>query len=350
MSFAYTYIENRSLSRVAGAERSTRAFRDWVLSDPANGESQERMVRLLDGLRTEPGSAEALAKRLSESGVRVAVTVGLAWSPDSLETQSGFVQDLFEALLSTGIETHFLRTLPLGTFDENAVRVAQQLEPLLLEERRPLVLMGMCKGSPDLLGGLAFVAAKLGAALVAERCAGVLNLSGLVGGTYVGDAFERPWLAGVTGFLSRRFGRQEPPNAWALFGALPAFSSARASEFMERVYPRLPRGIPYLSAAGVATTAESLLAEDSYMQWIRRRARNFRLTRCANDAFIEYPRMLLQKELLPEARSIVFESSHLLLDGRLGPHSFPDRATRTQLFLALYAHVLELGSGLSRAT
>ena len=66
------------------------------------------------------------------------------------------------------------------------------------------------------------------------------------------------------------------------------------------------------------------------------------LAKGATDGFLEYPDNMLPDSAVPQNYTVVFDGSHLLMDGNFGGYSLIDQKNRTAAYSAMFKTLMDL--------
>ncbi len=319
---------------------------------------EEDMTRMLGA-----GEAQALQEMKARDNVVVLVSMGLGWDETVDEHTVGYVKAFVETVQSIGVPVEVLERNTWGGLAENAALLQKTVERHLAAGK-DVVLLGLCKGVPELLAGaVAAVAPTLDDARAQTRRAadrgrvvGVINMSGMLSGILFGDwvaPFATPLAAGgaVLGAIPLRT-VQETGHYMAV---LPQLSTSKVERFTAAFLPGLPSDAVYIDVVGVVP-GDGLLVEDigamgPFIEADRRRD----LAKAANDGFVRYPGNELPRTvpgrgagkadavepLAARHYTVVMSGSHMLFDGAFGPWSMASLDNQRALFRATVNFVVD---------
>ena len=363
----FTFEINQWLTDLYGVGFAGDVYRAWIESKPRNRELRAQYLREIELVQSSPDPAAALRDRAGN--LTVLVSLGMDWDPAT--APPGSAVDIFahESQME-GIETVLLKNHARDDSWSNIDILAEQLEQTL-DSGRDVILMGLCKGSPELLAAMVEATSRYLDVDRTQKARGphrgkilaYINISGLLGGTLFADAMKKiPFQKYAGPFLqdSRRLAHLFPYNLFLrdtpenrTFSQAETFGDAL--EQMEQMSQdemlkfdrstwlgRLPSDVLYLSGVGIADDKRGFNdAQGSFTAQFRNMGRKWHFTRAANDGFIEYPKEALPDGISSQEYEIVFNASHVLWEGYFGPYYLDSPRMREALFMAMYNVVLD---------
>jgi hypothetical protein len=304
----YTLALNRELTRDYGIRYSVELYRLWVLSQPGNQRFKEAALESLQS------SDQAIRMGERYFGVRILFARELAHAREELGGRFG---PIVETLRSFGIAADPLQLEPLGSVRKNADRIFAQVSQVL-DRGEDVILVGASKGSTDVLRALIQspeIAQHKGQKPGRGRVLAFVNLVGVVGGSIIADATDRPgmsWLLDAIAYLGSQFAARIPHDA----RAISDLTSRGCSSLFRQAPGRLPNELLIVNVVA-ATPGNGISLTPQLAKLQNLAVRRLRRHYGAGDGYVEYPLNVVPKNWAPGAKNftLLVDSSHMLLDG-----------------------------------
>lgn len=325
----FTRKRNRQLMRDYGIGFANRAYQASVENKPEN-QAFSGLVKAY--LRNEE-AAPALSQRMA--GITVLLVPGYMQSPknDRLSALRGF-------LGSMGLDIQMAPIVPTGDVASNSKIVARHLTDLL-SENRSVILMGGSKGVPEMLSALAQVeqARKGLGAQAPGKVISVVNLAGMISGSFIVD-WGKSWPQRWVVLNQLKTAAEDLGVEWVSDEGFENMGTEFLTSWTKGYLPLLPKDIPYFSVLGVPRR-DGLVRDKEISSLQGEWSRKFYAPHGGNDGYIEFPGTSLPAGVFPRHYELVFDSSHILLDGYFEglDLSFPENQKRT--FGALFQAVMD---------
>ncbi len=292
--------EARSVARSEGLP----AARELVVqrlgeADDSGGDLEARVIRTTrDQTLVLPDSLAALSPA-ARKRVAIVIVPGTKTGFGGPSKTRDCLHEAAKAAESMGFLTRFIDTPPRGGVPENAVLVAEQIEPVF-DQADHVILVMLSKGAHDLIYYLQEYALELPAEQRA-RIGAVLSLVGTVQGSVVADYFANAprlvplstrLMLGVRGHGNQvgmlktvarspwrpedasRMGEAFPNLTWVSLAMVPDGANGEISEKLWSPFlrQRISRNSPYYSPAdGLVETAAAVLPDEvDLTEWIVR--------------------------------------------------------------------------------
>ena len=201
-----------------------------------------------------------------------------------------------------------------------------------------LILMGASKGAPELLQ--AIVALAQDNPNVVARIKGVVNLSGMMDGSFLLDWGNKfPQKIFVEAQMKK--GAKSMGVDLKTMDGLWDMTSKALAKVIPETLPHLPDSAVYFNVLGVP--GDNGLVRDKAIETLQGAASRTQVgMHGANDGYIEFPGTEIPNDLGLSLYTITFNSSHVLLDGWYGKHDLNDAIERTAVLRALFSAILDL--------
>jgi hypothetical protein len=342
----FTLETNRELSKKYGKGFAGEIYQAWIESQPANAAFRASYLETLSTLQAGARRSDSLSKKAK--GLHALVIMGLGWDQDLKPSTPFYVRDFVTEIQQTGIDTTILKRPALGTYEENVALLVPQIKERL-RAGEDIILFGLCKGSTEMLAATSQV---LSSYLDSERTqknrpagygriVAVINLSGMFRGTYLAELASSIHGTRTLGRVLRKMPFPKLEEAGEYERALPSISVAHLSEARSQFTTGLPSDAVYVEVVGVVP-GNGLIANDTAtMRTFQNMDRALHLAVGASDGFIEYPGNTLPDDVSSDHSVMVFNGTHMLTDGTVGPYDLSDRKTRINAYQALYEMVLD---------
>ncbi len=281
------------------------------------------------------------AKKLSyPKNMKIIVNMGLGWDAENYAIQMPHVKSFIDDVKTLGPEVIFLNKYPYGPIEQNIESIKPQLKGLLRDEKSQYVLLSLCKGTPEIL-----VAA---AELVKEnpnfkkRIAGFINLSGMMAGTFFSSQrldiqtiveIEKTIDSLPTKNTFSKYDRQK--TVWSL----PFVSVKSVAKNIRPVLNTSFDDIPAVNVSG-AIMNDRIEKRDTPLKMFILYNKIMSLYPYGNDGFIDVTQTHLPKSMFRNQKSMVINSSHLLVDGYLDEYDLMDIKNRHLFYRGIFQSLL----------
>lgn len=336
---ALTPAGNQLIAKEHGEQEAARRYTEEIVANRTNADIRAQMLEMI--------LAQKKAKQhrsLSRTDFTLVVNVGLGWNDAQGPETPTYVHEFVDDMRSLGVPVVFMQKDPYGHIGDNAKTIAPQLEQVLAGDR-PVVILTLCKGTPEMVGALDQVLSldasrrQTGGAHIAAY----LNLSGMLTGTFYSDVFSDSRLVGLLGKRMMR-SKDEMTIEWGKTAlATPHMRSAVIEGYLQDRLLGLPTDAFYLNVVG-APTDRALLKNETPLAPFIRLNDWFRFFTAANDGYLDVTRIALPRWAAPHQGTITLNASHLLTDGWFGEHLLTDQFTRRAFYRALFETAIQRGS------
>ena len=210
----------------------------------------------------------------------------------------------------------------------------------------------MCKGSPELLAAYHLATQRY---LDAERTqrqrdpgrgrvVAYLNLSGMIGGTFLGDALKNVPLHNYVGpVLNDKFKDGTAHDIGQALLQLETMDPATLTRFNQKTWMKgIPSDVTYFNVVGVPPETGYAVFESGLVKTMRKWIRKFHLSDAANDGYIEYPRNEIPAGTAQRQVTLVLPGSHMLWDGMYAGEIMGQPETRKALTTAMFHTLLDV--------
>lgn len=343
----YSKALNTELTKKFGVGFAGQVFREFLLAQPKNAAALTELENYFKEFRSKNSqvvSAQEI-KKLSKGSVLL-VSMGLDWDHHVNQHTPSYITAFLSKIREAGVEVQFLERDPVGLVEDNIRQITPQVEKILASGKN-IILLGMCKGMPEVL---APVATTLRGKLDANRrqinikgrgkVVGVIGISPMMGGLYLADTRDRyvvfDALEEVTSWIPDR--RSDMASDY--IRSMESMTSEKTDRLYAQINSSLPADVPYLGLAGIVP-GDGLLKVNNSMKAFFDINRRLNLA-AANDGLLEYPKMLFP---LSYAQDQVFNvpvhASHMMVDGSLNAFSLQEPQNERALYYATLKFVLK---------
>ncbi len=332
----YTIEKNRELTNDYGGGFAGDVYAAWLRQEPENAKAEKDLLKEFEKALEEEDPT--VTNKAKSKDIVALYSLGMGWDPKDAPPDSTMAI-LNAEMLKLGVETKFLKNHPMAGIPENVEILTKQIVDELATGK-DVILVGLCKGSPELLG--AFAAAmknrlddkreQKNRPRGDGRVLAFLNVSGLIGGTYIADKAKTfpKWL--LTSFKVKE----------EMLKQMESMTSAAAIDFNKTWVGKLPSDVVYTSLVGIVPeTGMNPALESKWMAQMRGITKLLKLADAAHDGFIEYPKQAIPTGNSTRETTIVIEGSHVLWEGYLGRHELNSPKARRALFSALFRQTLD---------
>ncbi len=327
----YTFATNRMLSQKFGQMFSAMVFKAWIELDKRNRDFKNSVLKDIINLK-KPIEKPFVAYA---DRIKIVVSFGLGWEEKYTRTTPDYIKNFLSDIKALGLEVLFLKNNPFGRVADNVQKITPSLEAEL-NSGRDLILISLCKGTPELLAA----EAKLNQAGHKGRILGHVNLSGMLTGAIFSDFAKEIILPKILAPALKLVPFESVSDSVKMLDAVDYMKSSVIKDTVERSIPFLDKSIFYVNITG-APMSMDVFNGKSPMKIIL----NFNLKKTfvnsANDGFLEMPGTLIPKAISENQVSLILDSSHLLSDGSLDGHKIGSSATRQILYYSVIKSILE---------
>lgn len=345
----FTRTVNQRMAGKLGMGFTSEVYHAWLEKKPKNAEAKRHFLRLLQ--RIEQGQQPSLAARAAH--VRFVMIPGVGGnaqeitqdSPPALLEGFGGLPRIFKSI---GLRFHLLQSATMAPIDDNIAVVLPRIREIL-SSGEDIILIGGSRGLPEMMGVLARLKQEP-PANGSGKILGVVNLSGLAAGSLLCDAGVKWPVPSVVRNLVRAAKLLKIAGSEKISDrnvhAIIEMSSGPMSAYFEKLLPEVPRDVPYLSLVG--TRHGNGLADG---QPEIRRLQNMLIRpiipqAAANDGYVEYPGTDLPEPWGLDSRTLVFNASHMIVDGEYTPEwKFSDPQRGGILLSGLFHMLLDMVEG-----
>ena len=345
----FTRTVNQRMAGQLGMGFTSEVYHAWLEKKPKNAEAKRHFLNLLQ--RIEQGQQTSLAERAAQ--VRFVMIPGVGGnfeeitqdSPPALLEGFGGLPRIFKSI---GLRFHLLKSATMAPIDDNIAVVLPRIREILSSGEN-IILIGGSRGLPEMMGVLARLKQEP-PAQGAGKILGVVNLSGLAAGSLLCDAGVKWPVPSVVRNLVRAAKLLKIAGSEKISDrnvqAIIEMSSGPMSAYFEKLLPQVPRDVPYLSLVG--TRHGNGLADG---QPEIRRLQNMLIRpiipqAAANDGYVEYPGTDLPEPWGLDSRTLVFNASHMIVDGEYTPEwKFSDPRRGGILLSGLFHMLLDMVEG-----
>lgn len=327
----YTVKTNRSLSKRFGQLFSAQVFKAWIESKKENSELK---ASVLKDLRSLKSPLEKPFAHLSDK-VKLVVSFGLGWEEKYNRTTPFYITNFLNDIKSLGLPVLFLKKNPFGKVSDNIAKIIPSLESEL-DSGKDLILISLCKGTPELLGAEAELAKnnKLGKIL------GHVNLSGMLGGAIFSDFAKEIIFPKIVAPLLKLIPSDQVRDSAKMVDAIEYMKTSVIEHTLSQATPHLDKDIFYINITGAPMT-NAVFYGKSPMKPILNYNLKSAFVNSANDGFLEMPSTLIPTSISKNQASLILDSSHLLTDGTLEEFKIESESNRRILYYSVVKTILE---------
>lgn len=329
---SYTRELNRELTPKYGAIFSAEVFKELTERKPGNRDFREYV---LGEMKKKPISEPFTEYK---EKVKVVVSFGLGWSDDFRKAAPYYIKEFLSDIESLGLEVVYLDRNPFGTVKNNVRRIIPQLESELQKDKR-VILLSLCKGTPELLSALASIKNHE----LKEKIIGHVNLSGMLSGTFFADIAMSVIVPKLLSPFLKVIPIQTMKDAGRMASSASYMKSTIITETLGDVKGNIPDDIPTVNVTG-APMSDRVLRNGSPMAPVLKYNYWQKFLVSANDGFIELPHTIISEELAPNQVTLVIDSSHMLADGYLDNFELSKQEPRRALYQSILRFILRKSS------
>lgn len=328
----YTLELNRELSKRYGQLFSAKVFKAFIEKDSRNKEFKNEVLKSFSKKwKTQPFSS-------LKDKVSVVVSFGLGWEEKYSQATPIYIREFLEDIKSLGLPVRFLRKDPWGSVRHNAEVIKDQLREEL-ETGRDIILVSLCKGTPEILLAESLVHTETEGRFI-NRILGHVNLSGMLDGTFYSDKSSELLIPKIAGPILKLIPIESARESTRLFGAIDFMRSDIIEGVVQEASQNLPKDLLYINITG-APMSEQIFEQHSPMVPVVRYTLFGKLSEGANDGFLELPNTLIPRFISNNQITLMLDSTHLLGDGMLEGHSLQQEFKRRSLYYTIISRVLQ---------
>ncbi len=327
----YTKETNRELTKRYGQLFSAQVFRAWIESKKENHEFKDSILK---NLRTLKKSEEKPFAALSDR-VKIVVSFGLGWEEKYNRTTPFYIKNFIADIKSLGLPVLFLKKNPFGKVNDNIEKIIPSLESEL-DSGKDLVLISLCKGTPELLAA----EAELGRQNKRGKILGHVNLSGMLSGAIFSDFAQDIVLPKVVAPLMKLIPFDSVRDSARMVDAIEYMKTSVIESALQTATPDLDKSIFYVNITGAPMTTYVFEGKSPMRPILTYNVVN-EFVDSANDGFLEMPSTLIPESVSHNQVSLILDSSHLLSDGMLNEFKIEDENNRRILYYTVVKTILE---------
>lgn len=343
----YTRSLNIELTQKFGHGFSGQIYREYLLNNPANQKALSEIATNIRTYRSLQVKAVAAAeiKKLSSNTVLL-VSMGLDWSDEVNQHTPDYIKKFLTKIQQAGIEVKFMRRNPVGLMEDNVKEIQPQVEAVLASGKN-VVLLGMCKGMPELL---AAVSESMKGNLDAKRMQvnkkgrgkveGVVGMSPMMGGLYWADKRDGNGAFDLIEELTGELPGRTTTMISTYLDALESITSEKTQSLLNRIAPNLPADVAYIGLSGILPNNARLYVKNSMKPFVDAN-RRLNIAKGANDGFLEYPKTAIPTSWSPRVFNVPVHGSHMLTDGAVNEYSLQNAENESALYYSLLKFILE---------
>ncbi|MFA6235878.1 MAG: hypothetical protein WC635_01015 [Bacteriovorax sp.] len=327
----YTISINRDLSKRYGQLFSAQVFKAFIENKKINSDLKADILNDLRSLK------QPLHKPFADlsGNVKLVVSFGLGWEEKYNRTTPVYITNFLNDIKSLGLPVLFLKNNPFGKVSDNIQKIIPDLSQEL-ESGKDLILISLCKGTPELLAAEAELANRN----IRGRILGHVNLSGMLGGAIFSDYAKEIILPKVVAPLLKLIPNDEIRDSARMVDALEYMKSSVIAPTLLRASPLLDKDIFYVNITGSPMTNAVFKGKSPMKPILNYNAKNA-FVAGANDGFLELPNTLIPESISTNQASIILDSSHLLSDGSLEEFNIGVESSRRILYYSVVKNILQ---------
>lgn len=314
---------NRKLTTQYGVGFVNDIYRSLVNAKPLNQGFQKIIHAKID-LETA-GKLPPLGERFK--GYTFLLVSGFMQSPTN--DRLAPIQDI---LKNQGLEAIMAKINPVGGMVENTTLVKNQLVALL-DQGKNLIVMAGSKGGPELMAALSELHDRLDSKGKGSVKA-FASLSSVLEGSFIID-----WSLKLPQRLITIKEMEKESKIMGLQWEEDGLRSMTADEvdpFLNRyVVGHLPQSLAYFGIMGVPG-GNGLIADHDISILQNSIVRPHLTGFGANDGYVEFPGTSLSEKIIPNAYEVVFDSSHIILDGHYEKYDMSQEDQRVFVLNAVF--------------
>lgn len=326
----YTFATNRELSQKYGQMFSAMVFKAWIEQNPENLTFKNEV---LEDMKTHKNPLNHPFAHFSDK-VKLVVSFGLGWEEKYGRTTPDYILNFLSDIKSLGLPVHFLKKNPFGRVADNVEKIIPSLEAEL-NSGKDLILISLCKGTPELLAAEAELARKG----MKGRILGHVNLSGMLSGAVFSDYAKEIVLPKVVAPLLKKIPFDSVRDSARMVDALEYMKSSVIADTLSKAEPHMDKDIFYINITG-APMSNEVFKGNSPMRPILNYNQKMAFVNSANDGFLEMPGTLIPQTFSKNQVSLILDSSHLLADGSIDGLKIDSSSSRRVLYYSVIKKIL----------
>lgn len=330
----YTVELNRKLTADYGQTFSAQVFREIVEREP---KSNELLQSVLHDLKVKNKSKNRNLKVL-RGKIRLVVSFGLGWEESYTKHTPYYIRDFLADIKSLGLPVTFLKKDAYGTVENNVEQMIPQLKERLGGEE-DLILISLCKGTPELFAALARVNQDMNQSSQA-RIIGHINLSGMLSGAIFSDFAKELIFPKIIAPLLKLIPFAGVADSGKMVDALEFMKTSIIETVLQDAAPYLRKDLYTINVTG-APMDNSLMETDSPMKFVVKYGVRNAFIDSANDGFLELPSTLVPQSISTNQATLVVNSSHMLSDGDFYGYKLNDESNRRQLYFSVISEIIK---------
>ncbi|MFL5784485.1 MAG: hypothetical protein ACJ76H_07755 [Bacteriovoracaceae bacterium] len=332
----YSTTLNRQLTEKYGNGFASEIYREWLLSRPENKLARtEIKASVREFLSKGPAFTSNEIRTRAQNTVLI-VSMGLGW--DESPEQPFYVKDFLKEIKAAGMETMILKRDAMGTVPENIRALVPQVNRIFLSGKQ-VMLMGLCKGMPELFAATAEVFKANPA--VKKRLRGVIGISPMMSGLYWADYQRNHPAVELLHFLLAMIPGKKTQSGSEYLTALQTMNSVEIDALYNDVRPQFPKDVPYVNLIGVIPDDGILKNDTTAMMPFIKANRMLNIGKGANDGFLEYPKSQISSAWGPKVFNIPLEGSHMITDGKFDELDFRNSKNLLGLYYGILRFTLD---------
>ena len=232
----------------------------------------------------------------------------------------------------------FLKKDAYGTVENNVEQMIPQLKERLGGEE-DLILISLCKGTPELFAALARVNQDMNQSSQA-RIIGHINLSGMLSGAIFSDFAKELIFPKIIAPLLKLIPFAGVADSGKMVDALEFMKTSIIETVLQDAAPYLRKDLYTINVTG-APMDNSLMETDSPMKFVVKYGVRNAFIDSANDGFLELPSTLVPQSISTNQATLVVNSSHMLSDGDFYGYKLNDESNRRQLYFSVISEIIK---------
>ena len=351
----FTRDVNRKLTSTYGVGFAAEVFKRWLERQPGNAALKLRIRTAIAEVKQD--YALNLKNKIKNYSVLIEQGFMQTFGQNRL-------QPLIDELHRLGVEVGQFRNDPVGSITENARRVHDQLFSWMTfhsQQRSNLgnsvILICASKGVPEVLTALAQLnqenrlevsirsaaSTQIPAKHMSQpqklvKVAAVITLAGMMEGSFLSD-----WAgSGPQRLFIRKALNRDAVDPAAIVTSLTGFfdmSTLALKRFSDSYHRFLP-SIRYFSFVGIIP-GNGIGRDPDIMNLQNQLSIPYAAFHGANDGYIEYPGTVIPRAWGLPSNEIVFDSSHVILDGFYDGSDLQDHKVRQEIIDGIFKAILD---------
>ena len=338
----YSLADNVKFSQNYGTPFAGEIYRSWIEAQPFNRDLELDLYWQIKQTLGTDLPARTDVKILVVDGFGGGLRrVSELSDQDRADprTPSILMGDVVDLLNQQGFDVEGIRTPPYGKFDDNVATVEAALQRAL-EGPKPIVFLSLSRGVGETMSAIADLrknAKAQGHLDAIEGRIAVLSLSGLFKGSLIADFVRSNSLMRWFGFLLQRITGTTADGNLILSSA--DLTIPKMTQRYEENLADLPADLSIWNLVGIVPKLKSRF-DHLRPYWDDVAAVN-QPNHGAHDGLIEYPLMEAPRSDFKRARTLVFDSTHYLVDGEFMTFDMTKKDERETVFRTLLLNFIE---------